>query len=118
MNKTSHLVRVRSPGGCYGFGIGGEAEVVSAIGNMIDGSGLLSTLISGNLAEKMVSITTTLCLNISPTNFILIIYFKSNSCPLTMSKACCQINSSEFNYKCNRGEAPMSRTSLYQYYLT
>lgn len=32
MYKKSRLVRVRGPGGRYGFGVGGEAEVVSARG--------------------------------------------------------------------------------------
>ncbi|KAH0657967.1 hypothetical protein KY289_026715 [Solanum tuberosum] len=84
--KKVCLVRVRGPGGRYDIGVGGETEVVSARGrgsgghgfisgagetelqlqwqrytfqsDLIDGSGSISALISGNLAEKMVSMTT------------------------------------------------------------
>ncbi|XP_055803673.1 GTP-binding protein At3g49725, chloroplastic isoform X2 [Solanum dulcamara] len=42
MYKKSRLVRVRGPGGRYGFGIGGEAEVVSARGRGSGGRGFIS----------------------------------------------------------------------------
>ncbi|WMV16982.1 hypothetical protein MTR67_010367 [Solanum verrucosum] len=42
MYKKSRLVRVRGPGGRYGFGVGGEAEVVSARGRGSGGRGFIS----------------------------------------------------------------------------
>ncbi|KAK4367874.1 hypothetical protein RND71_011666 [Anisodus tanguticus] len=40
--KKSRLVRVRGPGGRYGFGVAGEAEVVSARGRGSGGRGFIS----------------------------------------------------------------------------
>lgn len=42
MYKKSRLVRVRGPGGRYGFGVAGEAEVVSARGRGSGGRGFIS----------------------------------------------------------------------------
>ncbi|KAH0670970.1 hypothetical protein KY290_026402 [Solanum tuberosum] len=42
MYKKSRLVRVRGPSGRYGFGVGGEAEVVSARGRGSGGRGFIS----------------------------------------------------------------------------
>ncbi|KAK6798288.1 hypothetical protein RDI58_005990 [Solanum bulbocastanum] len=42
MYKKSRLVRVCGPGGRYGFGVGGEAEVVSARGRGSGGRGFIS----------------------------------------------------------------------------